>query len=167
MKECIIFFHFNVEMNYQYKKWQYHHNQGTVLTFVWLCLDVSVLITQSVFWDSSEAAVFWKGNPLYLFLLCWIGQPSQVSQTVKWIQTDFLKSQYHWHTLSDYAWKHTNVLTCCSHTSGVWNEKKCVQVSALESMRTGSGGAEPMLGGLYEHNAHIQNIAKRIVKMFH
>ncbi|TNN36718.1 hypothetical protein EYF80_053119 [Liparis tanakae] len=36
-------------------------------------------------------------------------------------------------------------------TSGVWKEKKWVQVSVSVSMRTGSGGAEPMLGGLYKH----------------
>lgn len=39
-------------------------------------------------------------------------------------------------------------LTGCSQTRGVWKENRCVQVSALESMRTGSGGAEPMLDGL-------------------
>lgn len=53
--------------------------------------------------------------------------------------------------------RHTNILTGCSQTRGVWKEKKCVQVSASESMRTGSGGPEPMLGGLYKHNVHIQN----------
>lgn len=44
--------------------------------------------------------------------------------------------------------KYTNILTGCSQTRGVWKEKKCVQVSEFESMRTGSGGAESMLGGL-------------------
>lgn len=34
----------------------------------------------------------------------------------------------------------------------------CVQVSAFESMRTGSEGAEGMLGGLWEHNINIKNI---------
>lgn len=57
-------------------------------------------------------------------------------------------------------------LTGCSQTSGVWKEKKCVQVSEFEWMRTGSGGAELMLGGLYKHNANIQNKAKKhIVNM--
>lgn len=57
--------------------------------------------------------------------------------------------------------KNKTILTVCSQTSGVWKEKKCVQVSAFESMRTGSGGAKPMFGGLYKHKAHIQNIVKK------
>lgn len=44
--------------------------------------------------------------------------------------------------------KYADILTGCSHTRGVWKEKVCVQVSAFESMRTGSEIAEPMLGGL-------------------
>lgn len=40
------------------------------------------------------------------------------------------------------------ITTVCSQTSGVWKEKKCVQVSRLESMSTGSGGDKLVLGGL-------------------
>lgn len=38
-RNALYFFHFSVEMNYQYKNWQYHHNKVTVLTFVWMCFD--------------------------------------------------------------------------------------------------------------------------------
>lgn len=55
----------------------------------------------------------------------------------------------------------THILTGCSQTRCVWKEKKCVQVSALEPVRTGSGGDEPMLGGLQKHNINIQIIAKK------
>ena len=58
-------------------------------------------------------------------------------------------------------------LTGCSHIRGVWTEKKCVQVSEFESMRTGSGGAESMVGGLRRLKANIQNTAnenKHVVK---
>lgn len=60
-------------------------------------------------------------------------------------------------TLGVLLLTNTNTLTCCSHTRGVWKEKKCVQVSELESMRTGSGGVELMVEGLTKHRADTQN----------
>lgn len=46
-----------------------------------------------------------------------------------------------------------DILTVCSQTCAVWNEKKCVQVSESELIRTGSGFAEAIFGGLWSRRA--------------
>lgn len=107
----------------------------------------------------------WKDIPFWLFFNGWgnLLEP-KLSQNLYLIKKMFFmkqagRTESHC-TLIYLTGKYTNILTGCSQTSGVWKEKKCVQVSAFESMRTGSGGAEPMLGGLYKHNGNIQNISK-------
>lgn len=51
-----------------------------------------------------------------------------------------------------WVFSHTNILTGCSQTNGVWKAKKCVHVSVFEPISTGSEGAELMLAGLHKQN---------------